>query len=170
MNEAADNVRVLAELINPQSDTWSYFSDLHLIRPIEIYEPGGQLQDALFKAVCSCGQSTTVLFSDAYSRRVKNCGKCTRMFCAEHSVGWFTRRRPLRAVYNSMLRRCRMSPSPLYRSCGQLGVGFDSRWSCYFCFEADLGPRPRGADLLRRDPLGDYSPENCFWSDPPCCA
>lgn len=171
MNEAVADVSELLLLINPQGNAWRYYGDLLLAQPLEVIDAGGEVRDAWFKAVCSCGQVTRVLFSDVKAGRVKNCGDCYRIVCAKHTPDHLRRRRrPAGREYASMVRRCRESPSPLYKRCGRNGIGFASRWSCYYCFEQDLGVPLRGAGLVRRDPNGDFTPENCFWSAPPCCA
>ena len=38
------------------------------------------------------------------------------------------------------------------------------KWRSYDAFVSDMGERPRGASLTRRDVNGAYAPGNCTWS------
>lgn len=43
-------------------------------------------------------------------------------------------------------------------------VTYDSRWEEFSNFHADMGPRPEGYSLDRKNPFAGYSRDNCRWA------
>lgn len=73
---------------------------------------------------------------------------------------------PLYSVYNNMLARCNNPNSENYKYYGARGIKVCSLWAGYNGFQhfiRDMGPRPRGFQLDRKEVNHDYSPANCRW-------
>ena len=65
-----------------------------------------------------------------------------------------------------MKERCYNPNHRHFRSYGGRGIAVCQRWLDSFVnFVVDMGKRPLGFTLDRKDTNGDYTPENCMWSD-----
>ncbi len=65
-----------------------------------------------------------------------------------------------------MWRRCTEPNNRSYRFYGARGVTVCKRWKRFENFFADMGPRPAGRTLDRKNANGNYTPGNCRWATP----
>ncbi len=76
--------------------------------------------------------------------------------------GWS--RTPTYKSWAGMLGRCYESGNASYPTYGARGITVCERWHDFENFLADMGERPsREYQIDRRDPDGNYCPENCRW-------
>lgn len=130
---------------------------------------------ALWLCLCDpvlggCGTETLAAGSMLRDGRHKSCG-CLR---TELVVARSTRhgdkpRAGASRTWNSwmnMLRRCTNPNHPRYADWGGRGITVDPRWSDYRNFLVDMGERPAGTTLNRKDNNGNYCRANCEWATP----
>lgn len=66
------------------------------------------------------------------------------------------------SIWQGMLSRCNSQSNPQFKDYG--GRGITIEWVCFADFYRDMGDRPKGALIERKDNNKNYSKENCVWA------
>lgn len=114
--------------------------------------------------ICNCGTRCTVAAADLISGDTLSCGCYRKDRILRHGAA---RKGKVTAEYRSwhaMLQRCTNPDSNGYKNYGGRGIRVCKRWLKFENFLADMGPRPPGLTLDRRNNDGPYRKGNCRWA------
>ena len=118
---------------------------------------------------CDCGKIKAVCGSQIRRNKTTSCGCIKKARLAlgplkikKHGMcGTATYR-----TWASMKARCYNERNTRYYDYGGRGIKVCKRWDIFENFLADMGVRPKGVSIDRRDNHRGYSPDNCYWATP----
>lgn len=116
------------------------------------------------EVVCDCGNVKFIKFSHFKDGSTKSCG-CLRSEFASSKKSIENRR--LYDIYYGMLSRCNNPKNIGYKNYGGRGIKVCEEWSNFKGFEKWSLNNGYTDELSidRRDNDGDYTPNNCRWTD-----
>lgn len=122
-----------------------------------------------WNCICDCGRSCIAKGNALRSGDKISCGcalqECKEKFIEDHFKHGLTKHE-LFPVWQDMMRRCYDTKRKNdYRNYGARGITVNKRWQENFNnFLEDMGERPEGLTLERRNNEMGYSKENCYWA------
>lgn len=114
---------------------------------------------------CDCGEYTKLRYSIVTRKRTQSCGCLVSTGARERFTTHGGTNSKTFNAWANMNQKCRNVRCRSYSSFGGAGIGICERWEDFGNFLLDMGEKPDGLYLNRRDKDGDFTPENCFWSE-----
>jgi hypothetical protein len=125
---------------------------------------GSSGQGAMWVCRCECGTERPTYASALLHGKSLSCG-CVRPGAERHGHNrrFGGGRSPTYKAWANMLRRCKDPNHPSFRNYGGKGIGVCAEWLKFENFLRDMGERPEGKTLDRKDGSKGYNKSNCRW-------
>lgn len=119
---------------------------------------------------CDCGVVKDINFYNVLAGDAMSCGCLRKEVTSERTITHGRYRKGLYYTWRNMLGRCLNPKLPKFKDYGARGITVCPRWVNFKDFEddvtAEIGPRPDGCSLDRRNNDGNYEPGNIRWATP----
>lgn len=116
--------------------------------------------------VCVCGVEKVLAYTSIHKGVVRSCGcfdlRSKRLRFRTHGMT----DTPTWRSWDSMIKRCYCKTDDNYRNYGAKGISVCKRWLKFENFMVDMGLRPLGTTLDRKNNAGNYNKRNCRWATP----
>lgn len=113
---------------------------------------------------CDCGKLVSVVIGSLSTGRTKSCGCLKSDVTRERLTTHGQCASPEYIAWSNMRQRCDNPCRPEYPDYGGRGIKVCERWTVFENFLADMGKRPDGKSIERRNNEGNYEPLNCVWA------
>ena len=111
---------------------------------------------------CDCGTEKTSFGYNVVHNGVTSCG-CARTDKEPHLIHGMSHT-PEHNTWLGMKKRCQNKNSKAFKDYGGRGIDVCPQWEDFKTFYRDMGDRPEGTTLERKNNDLGYSKANCIWA------
>ena len=113
---------------------------------------------------CECGTKKAIFKGNLVRGKARSCGclHSEELSAANKTHGMSASK--TYAVWMHMKGRCENPNNNEYKNYGARGIKVCERWGSFDNFLADMGERPFGLSIERKDNDAGYNPDNCKWA------
>ncbi len=137
-----------------------------------IRRAGFQNRGACWLCRCTCGRIKKIHGDHLRRGYTRSCGCLAKERASQRAKRQFTKHghvsrniaSPEYYSWKAMIQRCTNSSSPNFERYGGRGITVCKRWRKFKNFLTDMGKRPAGKTLDRKNVNGNYKPSNCKWA------
>lgn len=130
--------------------------------------------NANWKCRCDCGEFTFVRSNNLRTGHTSSCGchdreqasKTMIRMSLKHGQGKLNKQSAAYRSWRGIRFRCENPKCKAFHRYGGRGISVCKRWYKFENFYADMGDRPPGKTLDRRNNDGNYNKRNCRWATP----
>lgn len=151
-----------------EKPTFAFFRDLEgerFERLIVIGYGGRHKNNSMWFCECECDQIILVSLGNLSGHRTLSCGCLHKERTAPANSTHGLSTHPLYNTWSRMWARCTNPNNNRFDSSGGRGILVCDRWQSFEYFLADMGEKPKGLSLERKNVNGNYCSENCIWAN-----
>lgn len=123
--------------------------------------------NAYWLCLCDCG-NIAIVGLNQLGKKANSCGCFRREFRITHGHtrrSFGSKESPEYISWRGMIERCSNPRYEQWKDYGGRGICVCRRWrNSFINFFNDMGSRPRGKTLDRKNNDGNYTPRNCHWA------
>lgn len=130
---------------------------------VDTLASAGSDSRATWWCVCACGNRIQVIGRNLRTGNTKSCGCLRNEIAANRTRTHGRSDTPEYGIWVDIIQRCENTRRPAFKNYGGRGINVCDRWKKFENFFADMGQRPAGHEIERKDNNKGYSPDNCIW-------
>lgn len=125
---------------------------------------GSKNGHSLWKCQCDCGKESIILGGNLKNGLSRSCGCLRSEMMVKKQTKHSMHGTPQYQVWRNMIDRCTNHKNKRFNRYGGRGISVCDKWLTFEGFYEDMGNKPRGLTLDRKNNDGNYCKDNCRWA------